>query len=473
MQLAGEEANPSESQAATHTAMRTDAPPAGATEALRQIMAQAHATRQRIYQLRQNLAQGKCLGVGGRPLKRVVNLGIGGSHLGAAMVCRALPRHDELSVEFVNTLSPSNDKDKERLAESLFILSSKSFSTEEPLLIAESIVQVYAGDDVNARKEFIAKNFCAITAAPDKAAAFGISDENIFPIDKSIGGRFSLWSAIGMPIIFHCGEEAYEDLLKGAAAMDKHTQDAPVAENMPLLLALLSYWYINFHQTSSICINVYEDCLAEFPAFLQQLVMESCGKQARLGGGKHIGDLSAKSEVLWGGVGTAVQHSYMQLCHQGNQLIPIDFIVGALPPAGGKSSAQDLAQQNSLIAHCLAQSQALLQGRSVSHASAVAESKGLAAGFAPHLQMPGNRPSNSILYKQLTPQILGALIALYENKTVLFAYLSDINPFDQWGVELGKELSATIKEQIKESTSGDAVDPSTALLLEQTRKLRS
>lgn len=471
-QLAGEVVNPTENQAATHTAMRGDGSgTAELTEEVAKVVDDALQERQKIYQINQQLVAGKLLGVGGRPINRVINLGIGGSYLGGAMVCNALPpQKNAPQVDFVSSLSPTalHINSKEELESCLIILSSKSFSTEETLASAYKLLDYYVSGDNTARQDFLANNFYAVTAAPQKAIDFGIKQEKIFHMAQTIGGRFSLWSAIGTAIIFHGGQDAFEELLQGAAKMDEHCATAEADKNMPLLLALLSYWYVNYFNTSSICVNAYENCLADLPMFLQQLVMESCGKQAKL----TDGSLSAKSEVLWGGEGTAVQHSYMQLCHQGNQLIPIDFIVGANPPAWHKPSETEVSMQRSLVAHCLAQSQTLLSGRSVKEARNEAKLKGLPDEYISHLVMPGNRPSNTIVYAALSPAILGAIIALYENKTALFAYLSDINPFDQWGVELGKVLSSKIKSNLEDGVDvADYNDPSTTQLITHIKSL--
>ena len=464
-QLAGEIVNPTERQAASHTAMRG--------QGKEREVKEANEIHQRIYDLDEKVRHGAITGIGGTRFKRIVNLGIGGSYLGGALICDALQaQKDALPLRFIHSLSPTalDLSSKESIASTLVILSSKSFSTEETLTSAEKILDTYSKGDKEARAELLANNFYAVTAFPEKAIQFGIKEEHIFSMAKSIGGRFSLWSAIAMPIIMHIGKEDFKELLQGAAEMDKHALAAKGQENMPLILALLSYWYVNHFGTTSICVNAYESCLANLPNFLQQLVMESCGKQARIGT-QVVKELSAKSEVLWGGEGTAIQHSYMQLCHQGNQLIPIDFIVGANPPVGRKADMMERKMQQSLVAHCLAQSQALLMGKSRDEAENEAKVKGMPPEYISHLIMPGNRPSNTIIYDILSPKTLGALIALYEHKTVLFAYLSDINPFDQWGVELGKQLSSKIKSYLADKALSDDEDPSTAQLIKRVKDL--
>ncbi|MBE8182043.1 MAG: glucose-6-phosphate isomerase [Candidatus Portiera sp.] len=466
-QLAGEMVNPTENQAATHTAMRRTAIPTADGEAMT-LAKEAEQARARMYKLRQDIVKGKITGIGGKPFKRVINLGIGGSHLGGAMLVAALPAADNsFQVEFVSSLSPTALKfdSKEDAETSLIILSSKSFGTEETFANAQRVFDYYESCG-GSPSDLMLHNFYAITASPDKAEKYGLSKDRVFTMPQSVGGRYSIWSAIGLPIIFHCGMDAYEQLIKGANGMDEHCADTSPDNNMPLILALLSYWYVNYLGTSSICINVYEHNLAEFPAFLQQLIMESSGKSATLAGGQ-----GAKSEIVWGGEGTGIQHSYMQLCHQGNQLIPTDFIVGANPPRWLKSNSKYGSKQMQMhkvqVAHALAQSQALLIGRSKEEAAKEARNKGLANEYISHLEMPGNRPSNTLVYGSLSAEVLGALIALYEHKTALFCYLSDINPFDQWGVELGKQLSAGIKKGLtspQDATAG-SYDQSTAKLI--------
>ncbi len=444
-QCKGEIVNPTENMPALHTAMRalvTDEYSERADEEA-QI---AREVRNRIYVLNQKIITGKLLGISGKPISRVVNFGIGGSYLGASMICNALPAQPNApKVEFVASLSP-DAMSLDDLETTLFIISSKSFTTEETLTCVSRVLDSYHGD----KKKFLAQHFYAVTATVDKAKEFGVNDENILKMPKSVGGRFSLWSAIGMPIILHCGKRAFEQLLRGARDMDNHCLNSTPANNPALIMALLSYWYVNYWQSSTICINTYEHLLAGFSGFLQQLVMESCGKSTPITNSDDNSNYIApvKSEILWGGEGTAIQHSYMQLCHQGDKFIPMDFIFGALPPDANNKSQYELKMHSTLVAHALAQSQALLMGRSEKEAQEEANNKGLPVEYAKHLIMSGNRPNTCIVYKSLTPYSLGTLVSLYEHKTAMFGYLSSINPFDQWGVELGKQLSKQIKEQL-------------------------
>ena len=466
-QCKGEIVNPTENMPALHTAMRalvTDEHSERADEEA-QI---AREVRNRIYVLNQKIITGKLLGISGKPISRVVNFGIGGSYLGASMICSALPaQFNAPKVEFVASLSP-DAMSLDDLDTTLFIISSKSFTTEETLTCVSRVLDSYHGD----KKKFLAQHFYAVTAMVDKAKEFGVNDENILQMPKSVGGRFSLWSAIGMPIILHCGKKAFEQLLRGARDMDNHCLNSTPANNPALIMALLSYWYVNYWQSSTICINAYEHLLAGFSDFLQQLVMESCGKSTPIANNDDNGNYipPVKSEILWGGEGTAIQHSYMQLCHQGDKLIPMDFIFGALPPDAINNNPYELKMHSTLIAHALAQSQALLMGRNEKEAQEEANNKGLPVEYAKHLIMSGNRPNTCIIYKSLTPYSLGTLVSLYEHKTAMFGYLSSINPFDQWGVELGKQLSKQIKEQLignVQEQSGQ--DDSTSALISYIR----
>ena len=444
-QCKGEIVNPTENMPALHTAMRalvTDKHSERADEEAKI----ARKVRNRIYVLNQKIINGKLLGISGKPISRVVNFGIGGSYLGSSMVCSALPAQPNAPrVEFVASLSP-DAMALDDLETTLFIISSKSFTTEETFACVSRVLNSYYGD----KQKLLAQHFYAVTAMVDKAKEFGVNEDNILQMPKSVGGRFSLWSAIGMPIILHCGEKAFEQLLRGARDMDNHCLTSAPVNNPALIMALLSYWYVNYWQSSTICINAYEHLLAGFSDFLQQLVMESCGKSTPTTNSDDNGNYIpvAKSEILWGGEGTAIQHSYMQLCHQGDKLIPMDFIFGALPPDAINKSPDELKMHSTLVAHALAQSQALLMGRNVKEAQEEANNKGLPIEYAKHLIMSGNKPNTCIVYKSLTPYSLGTLVSLYEHKTAMFGYLSSINPFDQWGVELGKQLSKQIKEQL-------------------------
>ena len=436
-QLRGEAVNTTEGRPATHTALRAEQEDlTDATDEARAIWQQEQETRARMADLRQQLTTGQLRGFSNKPFNTVVNVGIGGSHLGPYMVCKALPpTEDAPTVLFLASPGECGALLK-RIdpATTLFILSSKSFGTEETLANAQAIRAFYTG--LGAGDKW-ARHLSAITSNRERASSFGVPSKRIFAMASSIGGRFSLWSAIGLPIIMHLGQEGFEDLRRGGRAMDQHSLRNE--QNLPLILALLSYWYGAYWQASTHCVNVYEPGLGLLPTFLQQLVMESCGKTTD-SQGRH---LPIGGPILWGGEGPNVQHSYMQLCHQGHQLIPLDIILGRQAMNVDEPGAVE--RHRILIANALAQAQALLVGRDAKAQQEAASKAGVAAELANHLAMPGNRPSNCLIYERLDAPTLGALISLYEHKTAFFGYLLDINPFDQWGVELGKQLSDALK----------------------------
>ena len=443
-QMGGEKINHTERQAALHTAMRALVSRSPTTDRITQ---EAQTERERIYSLRRQIVDKSCRGFSGKPIRSIVNLGIGGSYLGPLTVCTALfPQADAPRCDFLASPSPDAMKtmlQQHHLETTLFVISSKSFTTQETLHNARALLDTYSE---HTTREKALQHFYAVTAAPERAQAFGLEQARIFTMPESVGGRFSLWSAIGLPIIMHLGKTAFEQLLAGAFDMDSHSTDKTGTENMPLILALLSYWYIRYWGSQTHCVNVYEHSLRRLPEFLQQLSMESCGKQS----GTDNQEVSHSGEILWGGEGTCIQHSYMQLCHQGYHLIPMDIIFGARPQKSDTRTNAEKKAHQILQANALAQAQALLVGRKEQQA---------------HLIMPGNRPSNCLIYEELSPYSLGALLSLYEHKTALFAYLVGINPFDQWGVELGKRLSANVEENLASQESSDT-DPSTASLIQ-------
>jgi len=449
-QFDGAKVNQSEDRPALHTALRAQQ---SRSPTANLVMEQAKANRKRIYDLRQRLVRKELSGFTNQPIDTVVNIGIGGSHLGPLTLCDSLPAApDAPECSFLSSLSPdalSTIRQRHNLATTIFVISSKSFTTQETLMNANQLLAEY---EKQAPRTKAIEHFYAVTAEPSKARDFGIPDDQIFSFDQSIGGRFSLWSSIALPIIMHIGRESFEQLLKGAYDMDKHSLTSK--PSMPLLLALLAYWYANYWQTQTHCINVYEHSLRRLPEYLQQLFMESNGKKDGI------------NEILWGGVGTEIQHSYMQLCHQGKHLIPMDIICGARPTQAKTRSPTEQEAHRILIANALAQAQALLQGRNEDEAQAEIRKKSPSSAQTKDLIMPGNRPSNFLLYDELDPYSLGALLSLYEHRTALLGYLAQSNPFDQWGVELGKNLSQRIHAKMTTSQTGQ-FDSSTNRLIEQ------
>ena len=384
----------------------------------------------------QNLHQKKLLGYSGNPIKQIVLLGIGGASLGAEMVCQALKPFSTKGIQlhFVSNLDPSALQDTLLLCkpeETFFIVSSKSFGTEETLAnaaAARSWLRAAAKDDV------IAQHFAAISANEAGMEAMGISKKYRFYIWDWVGGRFSLWSAVGLPIACLLGYDAFVSLLEGARQMDEHFLRTSAAQNMPLLLALLSLWYGAFYSAKSHAVLCYAEHLTHFVPFLQQLSMESNGKSVDLNQ-QPIKNYPT-APVLWGGIGTQGQHAYHQLLHQGTEFIPCDFIAVIQPEHPAHTPHQHL------LSHCLAQSQSLMMGSQ-------------APSNAPPHQVPyrafsGNRPSNTILVERLVPEALGALIALYEHKVFCEGLLWNVPSFDQWGVELGKKVAPQVLSLLQE-----------------------
>jgi glucose-6-phosphate isomerase len=390
---------------------------------------------------------------GGR-LTDVVNIGIGGSHLGPEMVTAALApyHHPDISVHFVSnvdghdlayTLAALNPET------TLFLIASKTFTTQETMTNAHS---AHAWLTQALGDEAVADHFVAISTNPDAAVAFGINPEHIFEFWDWVGGRFSLWSSIGLSIALAVGMEHFRGLLSGARQMDLHFKECAFEENLPVLMALVGIWNINFQNLDTLAVLPYDQRLARLPAFLQQLDMESNGK-----GVHRFGEPAneATGPVVFGEPGTNGQHAFYQLLHQGPKLTPADFIVIAEPDHGLPG------HHDQLLANALAQSEALMKGRSLDQADG-----------NPHRVSGGNRPSNTILLRQLDPTNLGKLIALYEHKIFVQGIIWDINSFDQWGVELGKHLAGNILDKIEGGEDTSDLDGSTAGLLNQLEAWR-
>ncbi len=458
---AGELLNTTEQRAAAHLALRM---PEGATFLISgtEVMSEVQRVRSAMTRMANMLRAGEWLGATGLPITDVVNIGIGGSDLGPALVTQALlPFHDSsIRCHFVSNIDGVHIESvlaQLQPATTLFIVASKSFTTQETMLnalTARTWLQTVLGANA------CAQHMLAITAEKERSKQFGIIPEHILPIWDWVGGRFSVWSAIGLPVMIAVGPARFQEFLQGAVAMDQHFQTAPLAQNMPVILALLSIWYINFFGASSHAILPYQQVLAHLPAFLQQVEMESNGKSRRHDGAAVNYQTGT---VIWGTTGSNGQHAFHQLLHQGTQLIPVDFIIPMC-------SLDNLAGHHPhLVANCFSQSQALMQGRDESVvfeqllADGVAEQR--ARLLAKHKAIPGNRPSNTISFDQLTPHRLGALLAMYEHKIFVQGVLWGINSFDQWGVELGKILT----EPVLQALSGADVahqDASTRGLVE-------
>ncbi len=458
--FSGDKINHTENRAVLHTALRAEHTALSIDE---QPIDQLIETQlQKMQDLVAAVHNGTWQGFTHKTITDVVNIGIGGSDLGPRMVCRALEPYQQSAVRchFVSNVDGADLATTLACLDpetTLFIVASKSFTTQETLMNAES-----ARDWLLTKfgvRDAVKHHFVAISSQPKRAQAFGIAEHNIFEMWDWVGGRYSLWSTIGLPIALATGMENFRALLAGAQAMDQHFRTQPFAHNMPVLLGLLGIWYHNFWQTATHAVIPYDQSLEHLPSYLQQLDMESNGKTVNRAG--QAVDYQT-GPIIWGSVGTNGQHAFHQLLHQGTQMIPVDFI---LP----RKSHYPLGQhQAALYANCLAQSQALMLGKDEITAQAEFEAQGYAADeakeLAPHKVIPGNKPSNMLLMDQLTPQTLGALIALHEHKVFVQSVVWDINAFDQWGVELGKQLGKPILDALLNDAS-ETQDASTAALI--------
>lgn len=437
----GDAINNTEDRPALHVALRQ---PAEANQ-----HPEVTETLQRMEDFVDAVHSGAWTGHSGKQIATVVNLGIGGSDLGPSMVSEALGRfaHTALEVRFVSNVDPVHfqrtvaDLDPDT---TLFIVASKSFTTLETHQNAAAARRWFL--DAGNKEAGIARHFVAITTNLEAAVEFGIPEANLFPMWDWVGGRYSLWSAIGLPIAMAVGMANFRQLLGGAHAMDEHFRQAPLAQNMPVMMALLTVWYTGFFRAHSTAVVPYYQTLAQFPSYLQQLYMESLGKRVNRAGNPI--DWTS-GEVVWGTTGTNGQHSYFQLFHQGTEFIPVDFIAVARPGVAGIKGADEAHQQ--LLANCLSQSLALMQGTPDE--------------TDPHKQIPGNRPSSTLLLADLDPYRLGMLVALYEHKVYVQSVIWDINAFDQWGVELGKRLSKTLFAALTDSEQRTALDASASGLI--------
>ena len=462
----GEQVNASEGRAALHTALRS---PIGRRLLVdgHDIIPEVHRVLNQVTELVSRIHSGLWRGYSEKPIKEVVNIGIGGSFLGPQLVSEALRPFTQRGVRCHYLANIDGSEFRELTARlnpetTLFIVSSKSFGTLETLKNTLAARDWYLA--MGGPEEELHRHFIAVTSNRKAAIEFGIGEENIFPMWDWVGGRYSLWSAIGLPIALAIGISNFKELLAGAYAMDQHFTQAPLAENMPALMALLGIWYTNFWGAQSHAILPYDHYLRNFTKHLQQLDMESNGKSVRQDGSElNI----ATGPIIWGGVGCNGQHAYHQLLHQGRLLVPADFIV----PVNSYNPLSDHHQW--LFANCLSQAQALMQGKTREEAEAELRAKGLSEDevqrLAPHKVIPGNRPSNILVMNRIAPFNLGALVALYEHKVFVQSAIWGINAFDQWGVELGKEMGKEVYQRLTGASGDPASDASTQGLIEHFR----
>ena len=433
------------------------------------VMPDVFAMREKLYAFARQVRDGSLRGATGRPFTDIVNIGIGGSDLGPAMAARALSpfAKKSLTVHFVSNVDGADLSDtleKLDLSTTLFIISSKTFTTQETMTNAQSArARVAAALGEKA----VGDHFAAVSTKLDLVAKFGIQSDRVFGFWDWVGGRYSLWSSIGLALAISIGPEHFDDFLRGGHEVDDHFLQAPLHENIPVLMGLIGIWYRNVWGFGSQAVIPYDQRLARFPAYLQQLDMESNGKSVTRDGAPMM---MATAPVIWGEPGTNGQHAFFQMLHQGTDVIPVDFLVAAEPVEA------DAHHHRLLFANCLAQSEALMRGRSRAEVEALLRKQGLSESeisvLAPHKIFSGNRPSSVFLYHRLDPRMLGRLVALYEHKVFVQSAIWDINAFDQWGVELGKELCnrlAPIVADDKAQTA--ALDASTAGLIAYRRSL--
>ncbi len=392
----------------------------------------------------------------------VINIGIGGSHLGPEMVTKALkPYHDGAKIHFVSNIDPSHIYDvlqKVNPKTTLILIASKTFVTIETMTNAKTAMKWMSNavGEENAKKHFV-----AISTALDKTKEFGIPDDRVFGYWDWVGGRYSIWSAIGLCVMLAIGMKRFKEFLDGAYEMDQHFLNEPTHNNMPIMLGCLGIWHLNICNYATRAILPYDQRMSNFPKYIQQLDMESNGKSITTKGD----NVHEKTGVIvWGDAGTNSQHSFFQLLHQGSEIVPCEFMLAANEHEDGMKEHKDL-----LIANCLAQSQALMVGRNIQEVIRILQKRGIsheeAIRLAPHRKFIGDRPSTTILYRKLDPKTLGKLIALYEHRVFVEGIIWEIDSFDQWGVELGKELSTDMLHALIDNTQSENYDSSTNGLL--------
>jgi glucose-6-phosphate isomerase len=464
--FAGEPINTTENRAVLHVALRNRSNRSMRVGG-RDVMPDVRAALDHIRSFSESVRNGKWVGYTGLRITDVVNIGIGGSDLGPAMAAKALAPYtnDGPRTHFVSNVDGLHLSDTLRTlhpATTLFTIASKTFTTQETMVNARSAREWFMN---RARDEAaVAKHFVAISTNEGEVRKFGIAPENMFVFWDWVGGRYSLWSSIGLPIALAAGFGHFEQLLDGAHAMDEHFRTAPLEQNVPIVLGLLGVWYASVLGADSHAVLPYEQHLQRLPAYLQQLEMESNGKRVDREG--RIVDFHT-SPIVWGEPGTNGQHAFYQLLHQGTRLVSTDFLVGI------ESHDQLRDHHRLLVANCIAQTEALMRGKTEDEAREELKAQGLSAAeidrLAPHKVFPGNRPSTTIVYRKLGPRTLGMLLAMYEHRVFTMGAVWQINSFDQWGVELGKQLATTIATDLAASVDPTSHDSSTNQLIRLAR----
>lgn len=466
--FAGEKINLTENRAVLHTALRAPRNKPFTLDG-QDVTGDVHAVLDHIRTFSDSVRNGSWKGYTGKEITDVVNIGIGGSDLGPKMVCLALRQfaHPRLTMHFVSNVD-GHDMDaalsRVNPETTLFIIASKTFTTAETMMNANTARAWFLQNaPAQSAEQALAKHFVAVSTNVEAIKTFGIDPANMFPFWDWVGGRYSVWSAIGLPVALCVGFGYFSDFLAGAHAMDEHFRTAPIEQNLPMILALVGFWNREFLDCASVSIAPYHQDLNRFPAYLQQLDMESNGKRVTRAGDT-ITDYET-GPVIWGDVGTNGQHAYFQLLHQGTDVTPIDFIA-ALRPAHEFHN-----HHAALLANCFAQSEAFMKGKTADEVRAdlAGQPAEEIERLVPHKTFPGNRPSNTILMDYLNPATLGALIALYEHKVFVQGALWDVNSYDQWGVELGKVLAKKIEAELNGESQPAGHDSSTNGLIARAK----
>jgi glucose-6-phosphate isomerase len=461
-QLNGEKINTSEARAVLHTALRSPKDRSVLVDG-KNVIPDVHRVLEHIRRYTEAVRSGAVKGHTGKKIRHIVNIGIGGSALGPLMACEALKPYGsaDLTAHFVSNVDATDIAEtlKQLDAETtLFIISSKTFTTQETITNARTarawLVAHLGSEDA------VAKHFAAVSTNLAETTKFGINPENVFEFWDWVGGRYSLWSAIGLPIALYIGMENFERLLAGAHAMDEHFRHTPLEKNMPVILGMLGIWYGNFFGAGSYAILPYDQYLQKFPAYLQQLEMESNGKRVDRNGKAVDYDTHF---TVWGEPGTNGQHSFYQLIHQGTRMVPADFLAPL-------TSQNPIGEHHAmLLSNCFAQTEALMLGKTEAEARAELTAQGLKGealeALLPYKVFPGNRPTNTLLFDKLDPHTLGMLVALYEQKVFVQSVVWNINAFDQWGVEFGKQLANKLLPELRSPENVTSHDSSTNSLI--------
>ncbi len=460
--------NPTEGRAALHTALRNVSDKPVMVDG-KDVMPEVREVRERVAAFARGIRDGSIKGASGERLTEIVNIGIGGSDLGPAMAARALAPYGDPAIRthFVSNVDGADIGDTLKGLDpkrTLIIVSSKTFTTLETMTNAQS---ARAWLVAALGEKAVPHHFAAVSTKLDLVAKFGIQADRVFGFWDWVGGRYSMWSSIGLSLVIAIGPEGFEDFLRGGHQVDAHFRTAPLEKNIPVLMGLIGIWYRNVWGFQTQAVIPYDQRLGRFPAYLQQLDMESNGKHVHIDG-SHVHEETGP--IVWGEPGTNGQHAFFQLLHQGTTIVPIDFLVAAEP------TQADEKHHEILVSNCLAQTQALMRGRDLDEVKAVLKKDGMddaaIAKLAPHKVFEGNRPTSTFMYKKLDPRMLGRLVAFYEHRVFTMAAIWETNPFDQWGVELGKELASKLGPIVSDpKASTEGLDGSTAGLVAHRRKL--